>query len=175
MNLREQLQHFTGKEDIHRLAKAAATDMALLKEVVNMFLHEEDSKLVHRAGWVLGNAGQQNPEAIMPYLPAMLRHMQEASLPVSVKRNVVRILQYMNVPEALHGDVMNLCFDLLADPKETVAVRAFCMTTLANLTTTYPELKQELTAILEDMLQHEPTPGLASRAKKTLKDIRKLP
>jgi hypothetical protein len=75
----------------------------------------------------------------------------------------------MDIPEPHHGVVMNSCFDFLADPQETIAVRCFSMSVLDNLSKIYPEIRQELVAILEDGLANEATAGFRARAKKILK------
>lgn len=59
--------------------------------------------------------------------------------------------------------------ELLADVKETVAVRVFCMTVLDNLSKHYPEIKQELRVILQDQLEQGCTAGFRSRASKILR------
>ena len=99
----------------------------------------------------------------------MVQRLTEPGVPVAVKRNVVRILQNAEIHEDLHGAVMNTCFELLADPKEAIAVRCFSMTVLDNLSKSYPEIRQELIAIIEDQLEHEPTAGFRARAKKILR------
>jgi hypothetical protein len=94
--------------------------------------------------------------------------MSEPGVPVAVKRNVVRILQFVDIPEDLHGEVMNICFELLGDLRETIAVRVFSMTVLARLAEIYPDIRQELRIIIEDELSHQPSAGFKSRAKKIL-------
>jgi dihydroorotase len=95
--------------------------------------------------------------------------MNEPGVHVAVKRNVVRTLQYVDIPETLHGEVMNTCFDLLADPSETVAVRVFSMTVLDRLSAQYPEIRQELKVIIEDVLEQGCTAAFRARARIVLK------
>ncbi|GAA0561246.1 hypothetical protein [Chitinophaga japonensis] len=66
---------------------------------------------------------------------------------------------------------MHHCFELLADPQETVAVRACSMTVLANLAKDYPDIRNEIRLLVEDQLQHSPSPGFISRARKVLKAL----
>src|SRR5205085_2212201 len=100
------------------------------------FLHDE-YRVVQRAAHIISIIADVYPDLVQPHLTTIVKRMQDDGVPVAVKRNVVRILQHMDVPEELHGDVMNTCFDFVADPKESVAVRAFSMTVLANLSKTY--------------------------------------
>ncbi len=141
-------------------------------ELIELFLHDE-YRVVQRAAWPLSLVAEQHPELVAPHLEAMVLRMDDAGIPVSVKRNVVRVLQFLDIPERLHGRVMDVCFRMLEDPEETIAVRAFSMTVLANLAKTYPEIKNEIVLLIEDQLREGATPGFRSRAKKTLQELSK--
>jgi hypothetical protein len=97
--------------------------------------------------------------------------MEHPNIPTAVKRNVLRILQFLPLPEDLHGQLMNICFPLLEDPKEQIAIRVFAMTVLSRLVALYPDIKGELRAIIEDALTHDPSPGFRSRSRIVLKSI----
>ena len=97
--------------------------------------------------------------------------MQEPEVPDAVKRNVVRILQFVGIPRGLQGVVANLCFALISSIDEPIAVRTFSMTVLANITQEEPGLKKELEIIVRNMLPYA-TPAFRARAKKVLKTNR---
>jgi hypothetical protein len=169
MDLRAEILKEHSKQNTTTLTNWVGSDKKRMKELMNIFLRDE-YRVVQRAAWVVSSVAEQYPELIKPYLPAMVKRMCEPGVHVAVKRNVVRVLQFLDIPEDLHGETMNVCFNLLADPKETIAVRCFSMTVLDNLSKQYPDIRQELVAIIEDQLQHEPTAGFISRAKKVLKN-----
>ena len=169
-NLREEILVEQSKANAVRITGWIGKDAARFNQLIQLFLHDE-YRVVQRAAHIVSIVAEKNPQLLQPHLAAMVGRMQEPGLPVAVKRNVVRVLQYQEIPEALHGPVMNTCFNLLADVKETIAVRAFSMTVLANLAKDYPEIKQELKALLEEGLEHDPSPGFKNRALKTLKNL----
>ena len=169
-NLPEELLVEHSKANAVRITDWIGKDAARFKQLMHVFLTGE-YRVVQRAAHVISIVAEQNVQLLQPHLGAMIARMQEADLPVAVKRNVVRVLQHQEIPEALHGPVMNTCFDLLADVKETIAVRAFSITVLANLAKHYPEIKQELKVVLEEALEQEPSPGIKNRALKTLKAL----
>jgi hypothetical protein len=90
-----------------------------------------------------------------------------------VQRNVVRVLQYIQIPVKFQAKIMNLCFEYLTDPKETIAVRVFSMTVLANLAAKYPEIKNEIEQVITMQLRN-PSAGLRSRSRKVLEQLQKL-
>jgi len=59
----------------------------------------------------------------------------------------------------------------LENKKEPIAIRVFAMTVLANLADTYPEIKGELIAVIEDQMPYG-SAGFISRGKKILKKLK---
>lgn len=169
-NLRDEILIEHSKANAVRIVNWVGNDARRFNELMQLFLHDE-YRVVQRAAQIISIVAEKNRQLLQPHLTEMVARMREPNLPTAVKRNVVRVLQNQEIPEDLHGAVMNTCFDLLADIKETIAVRAFSMTVLANLVKHYPEIKQELKVILEEGLEQDPSPGFRSRALKTLKQL----
>ncbi len=168
MNIREKILEEHSKENAEAIADWIGTNKARLKELIDIFLHDE-YRVVQWSAYAVSKVADQHPKLMEPYLDDMVARMKEPDLHVAVKRNVVRILQDVTIPEHLHGDVMNTCFDFLADTNETIAVRVFSMTVLDHLSIIYPEIKQELHAIIHDELENgHASAGFKSRAKKIL-------
>jgi hypothetical protein len=168
MNLRTQLLAEASKENALKVVHWIGNDQERFRSLMDLFLHDE-YRVVQRASWVMSNVAEEHPALIKPHLKAMVDRMGDADIPVAVKRNVVRILQFMPIPEKLQGPVMDYCFRFLEDPKETVAVRVFSMTVLANLAQQYPEIKNEIILLIEDQMREGALPAFKSRGKKTLK------
>ena len=167
MQLRDEILKEHSRAQALRIAGWIGDDAERFRELMQLFL-TDIYRVVQRAAWIVSMVAEKQPALIIPYLEAMVGKVGEQGVPVAVKRNVVRILQHIDIPEGIHGEVMNMCFDLLNDPKETVAVRAFSMTVLGNLAKAYPEIKQELRAVIEDILEHSPTAGMRSRGRSVL-------
>lgn len=143
-----------------------------IASLIDLFLHDE-YRVVQRAAWILSYVAKEHPEQIQPHLEKIVNRMGDTGIPVAVKRNVVRLLQFMPVPEYLQGPVMDHCFRFLENPQETVAVRAFSMTVLANLAQQYPDIRNEIILLIEDQLREGAQPAFVSRGKKTLKALGK--
>ncbi len=170
--LREQILQEHSKAQTLAIAEWIGKDEERFRALLHLFLHDE-YRVVQRAAWVLSYIAERHREMVAPYLPLLVKRMTVEDLPVAVKRNVLRMLQHMDIPESLHGEVMNMCFHFLEDVKETVAVRAFSMTVLARLAIIYPDIKQELKTVIEDALELEKKvrAGFTSRARRTLKEL----
>lgn len=173
MNLREEILLEHSKENSVRIADWIGNDSKRFVALMDLFLGNE-KLVVQRSAWILSICTDSYPELTFPYLKQLIAQCHKEGIHVAVKRNVTRILAHITIPSELHEEVMNLCFELLSNPKETVAVRCWSMDILTQLSITYPEIKSEIKHIIEDALEHqEITAGFQSKANKTLKILNK--
>jgi len=119
----------------------------------------------------MGIFAAEHPEAVILYLDKILEHLDKAPHD-AYTRNTFRFLQFMDVPEKFQGKVYEKCFDALVDTKAPTAIKAFALTTLANLAMKLPELKEELIEAIYDQIPHG-TGGFQNRAKKEIKRLSK--
>ena len=87
----------------------------------------EEHRITQRASWALIHCADAHPELIEPYLEPMLHNLRREGLHPSIKRNSVRIIERLTLPEELLGEAADICFQYLAEPNETIAVRVFSM------------------------------------------------
>ncbi len=172
MNLREELLKEHSKTQSDKIAFWVASDKARINDLIRLFLTDE-YRVVQRAAKAISIIAEYNPLLIVPYLDQLLSSVTKHKAPVAIKRNIIRLLQFIDIPEQFQGDIMNLCFDFLTNPKEAIAVRCFSMTVLYNLSIHYPDIKQELKTIIEDILENNTTPALRARGKQIMKSINK--
>ncbi|MDZ4759143.1 MAG: hypothetical protein SGJ10_13535 [Bacteroidota bacterium] len=134
--------------------------------LMDLFFHGE-YRIVQRASWVLGHCGEMHPQLIKKWIKPLLENLSN-QVHDAVKRNTVRILQEYIIPEELSGLAYDQCFKLLISPTEPIAVKAFSMQVLYNITTDIPELKPELAEAISKQLPFG-SAGLKSRGGKILK------
>jgi hypothetical protein len=170
MNLREEMLKEHSKKNTIRLTAWIGEDKKRFTELMNLFLHDE-YRVVQRSAWIVNQVAGDHPEWIKPWLKKMLEYCKQ---PVhdAVKRNVIRILQDIDIPENLRGVAATVCFDFLASPKEPVAVKVFSMTVLANIVQFEPDMKKELVLLIEEQMDLE-KPAFRSRGAKILKQLSK--
>ena len=139
------------------------------KELMDCFLRNE-YRVAQRAAWSVSWAARSKPALIKPYIKGLVAQLDRTDVHPAVIRNSVRILEAIEIPEEFHADVMNACFAFIEKPSTPIAIKAFSLTTLQNLSKHYPEIKQELKIIIEERFDTE-TPAFKSRAKKILKEF----
>ncbi len=141
----------------------------VLMNLFDLFLNDE-YRVVQTAAWPLSYLVIAHPTLISKHFSTLVKNLQKPMLHDAVKRNTLRLLQAISIPQRLHGVVMSLCFDYLVSPDEPAAIKAFSLTVLQNLSKQYPEIKQELKTIIEDRWDLE-SAAFKSRAKKILKEL----
>lgn len=145
-------------------------DKERFKALLELFF-EGEYRITQRAAWPLSYCVRHHPELIVPYYRRLLDNLGRKDIHVAVIRNTVRLLQDVNIPKKWHGRVMSICFDFIGDPGTTIAVKAFSLTILSNLSADYPEIRSELKLVIEEQWE-QATPAFRSRARKVLKAMK---
>ncbi len=171
MNIRKELlkEKIYTKEHALIISHYACLSKQNFKELMQCFLDTE-YRVAQRAAWSVSWATKGNTELIKPFVKDLVAQLQRKDVPDAVIRNSVRILEAIEIPKIFHGDVMNACFAFIKTPSAPVAIKAFSLTTLFNLSKQYPEIKQELKLIIEDRWNFE-TSAFKSPGKKILERL----
>lgn len=166
MNLEKHLTSTLYKEDIAVLVHYIGRDTHRFSDLMDLFF-SDNKRLAQRAAWAVSHCVNKEPGLVQPYLTKMVDNLYVTEA-TAIKRNTVRILQLINIPEPLWGKVIDKCFEYLSSAKETIAVKAFSMTVAYRISEDVPEIKQELKLLIEDMMLYA-SPGIRSRGNKILK------
>ena len=160
LNLERSKKHIA--QIVNRVHASAISVDALLE----IFLgdHPRHAEL---SAWVVGDLGQKHPEMFVKWLPQLIEVLNSKNVHGSLKRNALRILEKTNIPDEYLDAATDVCFKLLADPFEEVAIRAFSMGVLAQSCERVPELWPELQLILEENMPHA-TSAFVNRAQKMI-------
>ncbi|MGA3245015.1 MAG: hypothetical protein ABSE41_10380 [Bacteroidota bacterium] len=172
MDLESEIFNVRLKRDTVRVARWIGSDPKRFRQLMALFLHGE-YRVAQQSAWILGVCYDQYPWLITPWLPAMVKRMQEPDVHDGVIRNAVRILQCVEIPKALLGTVVSLCFDFINSYDTPIAVKAYSMTVLANAAEREPALRRELKASLELLLPSK-SPGIQSHTRMTMKRLEKM-
>jgi hypothetical protein len=162
MDLRSTILAEHSKTQCDVIVQWVGSSQQRFNELFLLFLHDEDM-VTQRASWPLSYCVEAHPVFINANLDKLIKNLQKPNLHNAIKRNSIRLLQYVDVPEKYQGAVMNCCFDYVANPKEAVAVKAFSLTVLGNLAKQYPEIITEIKLLIADQFPNQ-TAAFKSRA-----------
>lgn len=131
---------------------------------------KHDKKVSPRATWALEKVSEKLDKPVQKHIARIVKELHLV-ISSSTRRTLSKVLMLHNIPETLEGEMLDFCITMLESPKEPVAVKANCMTIIFNLLPKYPELKNEIFAIIEDQIPYNSV-GFKSRfnvLKRTLK------
>jgi hypothetical protein len=149
-----------------KIVKWVGKSPARFDELTRLFLGNEQL-VSQRAGWPLSTVAIKYPELAKKHIGKLINNLDKKDLHDAVKRNTVRILQFVEIPTRYHGKIMDTCFRYIQSPDEPIAAKAFSLTILENLLAFYPEIYNELKLIIEERWEQE-TAAFRSRARKIL-------
>ncbi len=169
MDLRETILKEHSKKNCDRIISWIGNDKKKFNQLFNLFLNGE-YRVTQRAAWPLSYCAIAHPSFMKKNFEKLITNLNKPNLHDSIKRNTVRLLQQIEIPEKLEGVVMEICFNYVESPKEAVAIKAFSLTILGKLAKKYPEIIPEIKLLIEEQLTHQRA-AFKSRAKKFLKEF----
>ena len=168
MDIKSELLKEHSKTQTKKIARYIGSDKDRFAALMACFLKGE-YLLAQRAAWVMSNCVEKFPGLIHPFLEQIIlnldRHVHDA-----VRRNTLRVLQFVELPQNLFGIAAERCFQLLASRNEPVAIKVFAMQVIFNMAQKEPDLKNELRLLIEEQMPYA-TAGFISRGKRLLKAL----
>lgn len=170
MDLEDYIKNTLYKEQVSIIVDYIGNDKERFANLMNLFF-SNDNRLSQRSAWVMSHCVDKNTTLIKPYLKRLIKHLYKSN-DDATKRNTLRIIQLVEIPEPLWGEVLEKCFEYLESNNEAIAIRAFAMTVAYNISKNVPEIKPELKALIEEIIIYG-SAGLRSRGNKILKKLEK--
>jgi len=157
------------------IATSAIENKAILKKLLE-YSFSSDKKLAFHASWTLTKVCDKYPEIIYPYLSLIIERLDHMSNE-SAHRSLLRIITLTDINKIsnkYHGLLAEHCFNALRSAFSAIAIKAYSMEILYNLSLKYPELINELSATIV-MLQGEGSAGIKARGYIILKKLGEMP
>ena len=164
MDLRETILKEHSKSNCDKIVSWIGNDIKKFNQLFYLFLNDE-YRVTQRAAWPLSCCAISHPFFMKKKFEKLLHNLRRPNLHDSIKRNTVRILQHIDIPEKQEGPLMEICFNYVESPKESVAVKAFSLTILGKLAKKYPEIIPEIKLLIEEQIDQQ-SAAFKSRAKK---------
>lgn len=151
-----------------RIMKYVGNDPKRFSELMNLITTHPEYSLF--TGWAMSDLVAEHPDLIKPYLRNLLKLINPKAH-ISIKRNTMRLLQFIDIPKNLSGLILDKAFSLFTDRSESIAVRVFAMTVVCRIAKQEPDLKNEIILMIEEELPYG-GPAFVSRGRKELKKLK---
>jgi hypothetical protein len=166
MDIREALLEVHSKDQAIKITDYVSDDPRRFAELMKLFLGPV-YRISQRAAWPVSYCIERHPQLVKPYFNHLIKQLERKDAHVAVRRNVARLLQFVEIPKRYEGRIFEACYELLSNPSETVAVRVFSMTVAAKIAKGRPELMDEL-RLAATQHPEAATAGFRSRARRVL-------
>ncbi len=166
MDIRQALMAGHSRQRTMAIVEFIGDDPQRFAELMKVFF-ERDYRLTQRAAWPMNYCAERHSSLIQPYLPKLLDCLDRDDMHEAIRRNIMRLLQYVEIPKRLSGKIYDQSVNLLDDPDQPIAVRVFAMSVAARIAKTEPDLMNELRLIIHKHLPHS-TAAFRARAKQVL-------
>ena len=164
MNIRDALLEVDSKGQAEKICAYVGSDPERFAELMKHLLGPA-YRLSQRAAWPVSYCVERHPELIKGYWAKLAEQLESDDAHVAVRRNVARLLQFVDIPKRYQGRMFDACYNLFADVGQPVAVRVFSMTVAANIAKNQPELFDELRLVAAKHPEAA-TAGFRSRARR---------
>lgn len=164
MDIRNEALREHSKVNTLRIVDHILANPSTTNELISLFFNDT-YRVTQRLAWVVGILAEKKPSLIKPYLPDMIKLFGDTTKHDAIRRNIVRTLQNIEIPENCESELYMYCMDALVNNEEAIAIRCFSMTVLYNIASKYPDLKNELKEVLL-LLNEVESAGFKSRSRK---------
>lgn len=150
------------------------------KDVISFVLSEQDrfDELVHltlsnkqpvswRANSVLNYLTKKNDIRLQGKLNKILELLPQSN--DSNRRELLKLLMKMEVPERMQAKFIDICIDLWTDVEIKPSVRFFAFRILIDFAKQYPELSHELMPLTKDRYMDSLSDGIRRSLEKRIK------
>jgi len=125
-----------------------------------------------RAAWSIFHLVEKQKELMRPYLQEIVELLPDFKYD-GQKREMMKVLLLFPTTDLEMGKLINICFKILDNPNESLAVRVHAMQIIYNISEIEPGIKSELKSTI---LFHIPnsSKGFVGRGNKLLKKMKKV-
>jgi hypothetical protein len=124
-----------------------------------------------RASWVVCAVTDKYPHLLSPYMTRIVEHLTNFKHN-GIHRNLLRQISKVEIPEELLGILYDICNKWLLSKTEPPAVKVHCMQVLFNISEREPDLKPELSLIIEQFIDND-SAALRSRSRSLFRILSK--
>lgn len=171
MNLKKELTENLSLSLVKKIEKYIGNDQNKFDQLMKFSL-TKDSTLSPHASWAAIHTAEKNLKLLNKWVVRIVDFLENDIHP-SVKRNLLRLLQDISIPEDKQSHMFDIGLKLMLSVKEPIAVRVFAMTVLVNIAEQHPDLINELETCIYSVMEEGASPAIRARGKNSLKRLAK--
>ena len=170
INFYKQLKADPSRANIDFVTYIIGNDKNAFTEVFEL-VYTAPHPINQRAAGVIETSSRKYPELLSPILDYMIETFNDFEID-GVRRNFMKMFIRTKFNDDQSAKIISICFNCMADSKESIAVRVYSMNTIYNISNSIPEIKNELILTIENGM-HLGNPAWIARGRNLLKKLYK--
>lgn len=150
---KEMLLDFKGNRDYKLFSKLAVQSDDNLENMLELCLTIK-YPFPQYSSWLFSHVAENHNSQLLPFQTKLIDIFLNCTEP-STQRNLANTLLKLPGTDYKSGEMMDYLFKFLQNPESKVALKAYAMYLLVPLVKPYPELKRELSLILQARIAFE--------------------
>ena len=169
MDIRKNLEAEHSRAMTTRIIRYVGEDQKRFDELLKLVL-EGDFTMAQRASWPVSDLVEADPALVKKHIPKIIKKLNEDGVHDAVRRNLVKALQFVEIPEKYCGEMLDICYSFIRSELVAIAIRAYAIKVVTNICLRFPELKGEFRIILKELNELSQSPGMKVRVRDALRD-----
>lgn len=160
------LNSIYSKAEYDVLFDEASKDQQFFNQLWEIIQQKPDEQ-AWRIMWILDHATEKKNDFILPILDEVYKRVLKTKNE-SVIRQSMKLILRCPVNEDYAGELLERCIEWMNDPKAKVSSQGLGLEFFFRVCQIYPEMKPELLAHIDEMMERSPSAGMKVR----LREIR---
>jgi len=158
-------------EEITMIAHSAVSDPLLVSQLITLSSSREP-RVGFMASWALSKVADIDPGVMIPFLSLIIETLPDVPNE-SVQRSFMRVIMKSDIgkiPDSHHTPLIEYCISIMREANMPVAPRVYGMEILASFCDLYPDLINEVTAVVQLALG-DASGGMKAAARKVIRRL----
>ena len=149
MTAKEFIVEFHSNRDLKLYNSKILEDSKLVEGIIKLIINKEEYPIAEYSSWILTHTVKSDKQLLIPFQNELIDFILTENDNQSVLRNCTNILNELALSTFKEGELIERYIDFIKNSQNKVALQVYSMQNLSRFVVKYPELKEELIAIVE--------------------------
>lgn len=168
--MKSELEHKLINAYKEEMISFLKTNPEYLKEAVDLAVSDKHP-FCWRAAWLIYNCIEENDYRMNEYIHTIIQAAEVKKK--GHQRELLKILLKMELTEEQEGILFNICMDVWEDINRKPSERFIALKYIVKMTKKYPELKEEVSFLLQDQYLELLSPGVKRAVSKIAEELKR--
>ena len=149
MTAKDFILEFHSNRDLKLYNSKVLESPDLIKGIIELIIKKEKYPISEYASWILTHTVKSNNQLLIPFQNELIDFILTENDNQSVLRNCTNVIHLLPLSSYKESELIERYINFIKNSDNKVALQVYSMQNLSRIVKKYPELKQELIAIIE--------------------------